>query len=265
MNPVFNYGYHALRLPAIFVNQWKSEKSLAKMQTMLLQKLVNYAYENVIYYKALFDAMALRPQDVRSITDLSKIPVLTKDIILENYPDKITSRRVDPNRCSSRMTSGSSGKKLDVLLDHKVAALYRLMQFRQLCDFGYKPWYKSVYIRYGPPVTELAIQKFGLLRRSYLPLEWPAEKQLSKILDIRPQILNAYPSVLYLLAKVITKEQASKLGLKFILSNSELLTDSIRNTVEHAFQCKVYDDYSCLEFSAIGFECRMQNLHVACR
>jgi phenylacetate-CoA ligase len=161
------------------------------------------------------------------------------------------------------MTSGSSGKKLNVLLDHKIAALYRLMQLRQLIEIGYKPWYHAVYVRYGPPVTKLAIQKFGLLRRSYLPLEWSPEKQLSKLIEIKPQILNAYPSVLYLLARIIKPDQAKKIGLKFVLSNSELLTDTARHTIEDAFHCKVYDDYSCLEFSAIGFECSRQNLHVA--
>ena len=205
----------------------------------------------------------LSPEDILTTRDLIRIPILNKDAILDNFPDKIVAKNFKSSQYSARMTSGSSGKKLNVLLDHKVAAIYRLMQLRQLIHIGYKPWYHAVYIRYGPPVTRLLIQKFGLLRRSYLPLEWSPEKQLSKLVEVKPQILNAYPSVLYLLASVIKPDQAEKIGLKFVLSNSELLTETARHTIENAFRCKVYDDYSCLEFSAIGFECRKQNLHVA--
>jgi phenylacetate-CoA ligase len=86
---------------------------------------------------------------------------------------------------------------------------------------------------------------------------------VSEILRVKPQIINAYPSVLYLLAKTIGLDQGKRLHLKLLMSNSELLTKHAREYIEDVFQCKVYDDYSCLEFSAIGFECKMQNLHVA--
>jgi phenylacetate-CoA ligase len=69
--------------------------------------------------------------------------------------------------------------------------------------------------------------------------------------------------VLYLLAKTLGRERGRRLTLKFLMSNSELLTAHAREYMEDVFGCKVYDDYSCLEFSAIAFECRMQNLHVA--
>lgn len=263
MKKIFDYSYHLLQFPIVLKNQWRTAASLEKRQSHGLRKLVAHAYANVPYYRKLFDAHGLRPQDIRDLADLKKIPTLNKDIILANYPDGMVARNIPQDHYSERMTSGSSGKKLNVLLDHKAAALYRLMQLRQLLDVGYRPWDKMVYVRYGPGVTQLALQKMGLFRRAYVPLEWPPERQLKSILKIRPQILNAYPSVLYLLAKTVTDEQAEKLRLKFILSNSELLTENARKTIEDAFRCNVYDDYSCLEFSAIGFECRMQHLHVA--
>lgn len=263
MTSIFDYSYHLAQFPAIFANQWKSGDALERMQSEKLQQLVRHSYANVLYYRRLFDAHGLAPDDIRSVRDLAAIPILNKDAILANFPGDIVAKNVSPDHYSERMTSGSSGKKLNVYLDHKAAALYRLMQLRQLIELGYKPWYKAVYIRYGLPVTTLAIQKLGLLRRSYVPLEWPPERQLDGIMKIRPDFLNAYPSVLYLLAKTVSEEQAAQLGLKFILSNSELLTPGARKTIEEAFHCGVYDDYSCLEFSAVGYECRKQHLHVA--
>lgn len=263
MRKSLEYLYHLYQLPLVFLNQWKSSKRLVALQNRSLRRVVHHAYANVSYYRKLFDSIGLNPQDMASVKDIDKLPVLTKDIILANYPNNIVATNADLRKCSPRMTSGSSGKKLEVILDHKVAALYRLMQLRQLLDIGYKPWDRVAYIRYGRPVTKVFFQKFGLFRRYYVPLEWTPERQLSEIFRIRPQIINAYPSVLYLLARTITRDEAKRLRLKFLLSNSELLTQHVREHLEEVFQCKVYDDYSCLEFSAIGFECSMQNLHIA--
>ena len=263
MRAHLDYLYHVYQWPVIYRNQWKTEKELAAMQEKALRKLVKHAYTSVPYYHELFDSLGLKPEDVNSVSDLHLVPILTKDTILANYPNRILSSDVNWSKCSPRMTSGSSGKKLEVVLDYEVAALYRLMQFRQLLDVGYKPWDKIAYIRYSPPVTSIILQKLNFFRRHYIPLEWTPEQQVSEILRVKPQIINAYPSVLYLLAKTIGLDQGKRLHLKLLMSNSELLTGHAREYIEDVFQCKVYDDYSCLEFSAIGFECKMQNLHVA--
>jgi phenylacetate-CoA ligase len=260
---MFNYGYHLYHAPAIYLDQWKNKKKLDTMQMKALKKILNHAYANVPYYKRLFDTSGIKPEDITSIKDLQVIPILTKDIILENYPQNILANNIDWRHALTRMTSGSSGKKLDIVVDHEVTHLYRLMLLRQLFGVGYKPWYKSVYIRYKPPVSKLVLQKLNFFRREYIPLEWTPERQISKIMELKPQIIDAYPSVLYLLAKAISPSQAKKLRLKFLFSNSELLTDHVREYLEKIFQCKVYDDYSCLEFSSIGFECSMQNLHIS--
>ena len=263
MKAHFSYLYHLLQWPSIRRNPWRAEGELIRLQTLALKRIVNHAYASVPYYHDIFDERGLRPHNINSLADLALLPILTKDNVRENYPGRILSNTIDWDACSPRMTSGSSGKKLEVVLDHNVASLYRLMQYRQLLDIGYRPWDTIAYIRFSPPVTNIFLQKVNLLRRVYIPLEFKPEQQLQEIFRIKPQALNAYPSVLYLLAKTVNRDEAKKLRLKFILSNSELLTDYARQVIQDVFGCKVYDDYSCLEFSAIGFECKMQNLHVA--
>ena len=257
------YLHHLLQWPTVYRNQWKTPGQLIAMQERALRKLIGHAYARVPYYRTLFDSAGIRPDSISSLDDLKSVPILTKDAVLANYPDGILMSGVNLTRCSPRMTSGSSGKKLEVVLDHNVAALYRLMQFRQLIDIGYKPWDTMAYVRYSPPVTSIALQKINLFTRCFIPLEWEPERQITEILKRKPQIINAYPSVLYLLAKTLGRDRGGSLKLKFLMSNSELLTQYARAYIEDIFQCKVYDDYSCLEFSAVAFECRMQNLHVA--
>ena len=260
---MLDWAYHILEWPKIERNQWRRPDEIRYMQEKELTKLVAHAYKNVPYYKTLFDRAGFRPPRRMNLEDLRKIPTLTKDRIIANYPDNIMAKGFNERKYSTRMTSGSSGKKLEVALDNKVAALYRLMQFRQLVGIGYKPWQTIAYVRFSPPVTNIALQKINLFRRCYIPLEWDADKQVSEIMRLKPQAINAYPSVLFLLAKSITENDARRLGLKFLLSNSELLTPHVRRYCEEKFGCEVYEDYSCLEFSAIASECEMHRLHIA--
>lgn len=258
----FRYLQHLCAWPAICRNQWMTPGELVAMQERALRRLVAHAYARVPHYRRLFDSQGLHPGNIASLDDLRKVPVLTKEMVRAGYPGDILMSGLDRSECSPRTTSGSSGNKLEVVLDHQVAVLYRLMQFRQLIDLGYRPWDRMAYVRFTPPVTSIVPQKMGLFRRYFIPLEWGPERQAEEVLRTRPRIINAYPSVLYLLAKTLGRQVGRRLKLKFLMSNSELLTAHAREYMEDVFGCKVYDDYSCLEFSAIAFECRMQNLHV---
>lgn len=260
----YNYIYHIIQLPVVLRNQWRSNETINYMQNRKLRKIVKQAYDQVTYYKELFDSLNLKPSNIQSKKDLQKIPILTKDLIRKNYPGKILAKNKDLKRCSVRKTSGSSGNILEVVLDLSVTYQYHLQQLRQLIDIGYIPTDKIAYIRYSYPATNIALQKIGLFRRDHIQLTLNPRQQIQELLRIRPNIINAYPSILYLLARNITKREAECLNLKFILSNSELLYSYMRETIEDRFNCKVYNDYSCLEFSSIGFECREQNLHIAC-
>ncbi len=257
------YLQHLYNWPVIFRNQWKTPGELVAMQERALRRLIAHAYARVPHYRRLFDSKGIRPESISSLTDLRNVPILTKEMVRAGYPGDMLVSGVDRSECSPRMTSGSSGRKLEVVLDHRVAVLYRLMQLRQLIDLGYRPWDTMAYVRFSPPVTNIMLQRMRLFRRSFIPLEWEPERQIAQILRTRPRIINAYPSVLYLLARTLGKEKGKGLNLKFLMSNSELLTAHAREYIEDVFQCRVYDDYSCLEFSAIAFECRMQSLHIA--
>ncbi|MBM3708036.1 MAG: phenylacetate--CoA ligase, partial [Actinobacteria bacterium] len=62
-----------------------SHTKLVELQNEQLQKLINYVYLHVPYYKELFDINKINPEKIRTIKDLSYIPVLTKQNLRENF------------------------------------------------------------------------------------------------------------------------------------------------------------------------------------
>jgi len=59
-------------------SQWWSREKLEEYQMQQLNKLLNHAYDNIPYYKKVFDERDLKPNDIKSIPDFKKLPLLTK-------------------------------------------------------------------------------------------------------------------------------------------------------------------------------------------
>ena len=68
-------------------NQWKSYEQLKEEQEKQLRVMINFAYKNVPYYHKLFDDLKLSPDAIKRVEDLEKLPILTKEIIKQNWDD----------------------------------------------------------------------------------------------------------------------------------------------------------------------------------
>ena len=63
-----------------------SKEEKEKIQLERLQKTVKLAYENVEFYKKRFDEIGLKPEDIKTLKDIEKIPFTTKSDLREAYP-----------------------------------------------------------------------------------------------------------------------------------------------------------------------------------
>jgi len=87
-------------------SQWWSREKLEEYQMQQLSKLLHHAYENVPYYRNIFDERGLRPENIQDFEDLKKLPYLTKENIRENIKDLIA--RNIPNANLKYVTTGVS-------------------------------------------------------------------------------------------------------------------------------------------------------------
>ncbi len=89
-------------------SQWWSKERLEEYQMQQLEKLLNHAYNNVPYYKKVFNERGLKPKDIQDFDDLKKIPYLTKEIIRNNLEDLI-ARNYPRSKLQYCTTGGSTG------------------------------------------------------------------------------------------------------------------------------------------------------------
>ena len=63
-----------------------SDDERKKLQLEKLQAIVKYAYENVPYYRKRLDEIPLKPEDIKNLKDIEKLPFTTKDDLRDAYP-----------------------------------------------------------------------------------------------------------------------------------------------------------------------------------
>ena len=79
------------------------------MQSLGLSRTVRRVYENVPFYHKKFDEMGIRPDDIRSVDDLAKLPFTYKQDLRDNYPYGLFAAPMD-EVVRIHASSGTTGK-----------------------------------------------------------------------------------------------------------------------------------------------------------
>ena len=88
-----------------------SREQILAIQNEKLRRQVRHVYDNVRYYRDLMDAKGVKPEDIRSVKDIKKLPFLSKSDLREAYPYGLLG--TDLASCVRiHSTSGTTGKRV---------------------------------------------------------------------------------------------------------------------------------------------------------
>lgn len=238
-------------------SQYWSEDEINNYQNEKLQILIKHAYQHVPYYNELFKKNKLTPDDIKNREDLPKIPLLTKEIIKKNFPNKLVADNIPKKNMILGGSSGSTGQPLQFYKTKESLSILRSANLRG--------WYWTGF-RLGDPYMKIAtmprnkIEKKiqDKLNRSYYVYSRSIDnKDINHILITikknKIKIVRGYPGSLYILANYLENNNQS-IKLDTIITTSEPLYPYLRNKIERVFQCKVFDSYGA-EGAPIIFEC----------
>ena len=246
----------AINLLKLMQTQWWSFENLKKLQEKKLRKMVKYAYENIPLYHEKFRDSKIKPEDIKKIEDLVKIPFLTKEEIRNNYPKKTVASSVDISKCWTSHTSGSTGIPLSIVYDAEAEDFEKATALRPNLNCGQKLFDKWAVITCPDHIgNKKWFQRFGLFSQEQISLFEDTKKQVSLLGKINPQILDGYSSSLYLIAKEIQASDNIKVRPKIIYGTSEMLTMKMRNVINSVFNVEMYDQFGCVEMGRTAWEC----------
>jgi phenylacetate-CoA ligase len=254
---------------------WEPDKEcmdreeLEQLQLERLQSTLNRVYAHVPFYRKKFDALGISPEEIGSLSDLSRLPFTTKEDVRGNYPYGLFAvplREVVRIHASSGTTETSSVvgyTRNDITMWSKLVA-------RILVAGGVtKDDVVQVSFRYG-----LFTGGFGLhygaerLGASVIPASsGNTARQIQIMKDFKTTALVSTPSYAMLVADTIREMgiSVSALSLKYGLFGGEPWSEKMRREIQDALGIVATDNYGLSEVIGPGVsgECIERNgLHI---
>ncbi len=246
-----------------------SRDEMLALQSRRLVDTVRRVYDHVAPYRAKMDAMGLKPEDIRSIEDLPKLPFTTKQDLRDNYPYGLFA--VPQSEVAEiHASSGTTGKQTVVGYTAKDLQTWGEISARAIVAAGGgKDDFLHISYGYGLFTGGLGLhyggQKMGA---SVIPVSTGNTKRQIQIMqDFGTTILACTPSyALYLGETIEEMGLQGKLHLKSGIFGAEPWTEGMRREIERRLGLKAHDIYGLSEIMGPGvaFECAEQDgMHVS--
>ncbi len=257
---LINYSYYLYSLYSLNKSQWLSIAEVKNIQNVKLKNLVKHAYANVVFYNKLFKKARITPNDIQTVEDIYKIPIISREELRASRLSEILSKRVNPGECIRYRTSGTTKEPLDIYLNKNEEISQGALYLRMLFANGYKCTDKLVILTHPQfiirNIKKRIFQRLGIFNVDFVSIFENPKKQLKKIIEIKADIIRGYTSCIKGIAREILEQGIKEISPSSVFCTSEFLSKEDRSFIEIAFKTKVFDYYSSSESGLIAWECK---------
>lgn len=252
---------------------WSSGRWM-EYQTAQLRDLLLHASATVPYYRRRFAESGITKEEIRRLTtaELGRLPLTDKEDIRSNLAE-LTSEAFCGKKLYSYLTSGSTGTPLAVLFSREMhqtwSAAYEarcrawagvsnsmsraMIGGRLVVPNGQA---RPPFWRYNRVERQLYMSAFHISAEN-------APAYVGALNERRPDYLVGYASSHYFLARFINELGLAVHRPKAVLTSSEKLLPEMRQEIEKAYRCEVFDAYSGVEACCLASECERHRLHTS--
>jgi len=218
-----------------FMPKIKTEEKLRAIQLEGLKWTVAHAYRGSDFYRRRFDEAGVKPEDIRSLDDLKRLPFVTAQDLQEQYPwplrsvpfDRIVRLHASSGTTGKRKVLIYTAKDIDDWADmfarcYEIAGLTREDRV-QIC-VGYGVWTAGVGFQLG-------CERFGALAIPAGPGNM--EMQMQFLEDFQPTVICSTASMGLLMAEEVQKRGLKdKINVKKVIFGAERSNDAMRETIK---------------------------------
>jgi len=241
--------------------RWKTDQ-VETYQLHRLQKICRLVYEKSDYYRQTFSTCGFKPDDLRSLDDLKRLPTLDQDVVRGHLRAMCTCS-LDSSSVEIVSTGGTGGKPMQFVLPIE----------RSVIEYAYltASW-QRIGFTLGTPLAVLrgrVVQpdRRGL-RHEYDPVlqthyyssfhmsDENMRRYLEHIATIGPCFLHVYPSSVAALARFCRRSGARPpSNIRGVISESEILYPEQRQMVEEVFGRRLFSCYGHSEKLILAAGC----------
>ena len=245
-----------------------SRDEMTALQSERLVKLVKYVYDNVEFYRNKMDAAGVKPEDIKGIEDITKLPYTTKNDLRDTYPFGLfAAPKSDIVRIHA--SSGTTGKATVVCytkndIDIWSECVARCMTMANVTKddiiqiaYGYGLFTGGLGAHYGA-------ERLGAM---VVPMSVGNSKKLTTMMiDFGATAIACTPSYLLHLSEVLRDEGLlDKIKLKCAICGAEPWTEKMRREIEEKLNITAHDIYGLSEIMGPGVACDCEHhsgLHI---
>ncbi|MSQ98349.1 MAG: phenylacetate--CoA ligase family protein [Xanthomonadales bacterium] len=251
------------RVPYLPQEKWQA------LRDARVRAMVRHAAATVPHYRDLFRTEGIDPHEIRSATDLDRLPLLDKATIWQ-APQRFLSESYNVKNALPLVTSGSAGKPLTVYHDHdsllaNIAFGEREREvLAQLCGRGVR--WREVLLLYtgstfGKVLKFYQQATFIPLRpdRLFLSLADPIEQVVEAINRFRPDVIIGYSGYLEMLFRTLAARSMQMHLPRLVVYGGEAMTEPGREFIRERFGVTLTSLYNAVESFKIGFACEVGN------
>ncbi|MGK5051224.1 phenylacetate--CoA ligase PaaK [Janthinobacterium sp. RB2P8] len=233
-----------------------SKDELQALQLERMKWTLKHAYDNVPHYRAAFDEAGVHPDDLKSLSDLSKFPFTDKKVLRENYPFGLFAV---PREQVVRIhaSSGTTGKATVVGYTQNDIDTWANVVARSIRAGGGRAG-DMVHISYGYGLftgglgAHYGAERLGC---TVIPMSGgQTEKQVQLIQDFKPTIIMVTPSYMLNIIEEFTRQglDPAESSLKVGIFGAEPWTDAMRSEIEARAGIDAVDIYGLSEVMGPG-------------
>ncbi len=234
-------------------------------QLLGLRRALEYAYEKSSFYRRLWDDAGIIPDDVRSRSDLAKIPFTEPHHLSEKPYRFLCISQAQIARPYSFVTSGTTGPQKKVFWSH--GDLERIIEFMAagIATVASTKDVVQIMLADGRPYSQADLLYQGVRKIGATPIlaamDLGAEEHWSIIESAHSTVLFGYTGRIFRLSKKLQeKRDLSATGIKAIFTAGEYLPDAMRRELQRIWHCPVHNHYGLTEMGlGVAVECEARS------
>ena len=254
---------------------WDSEietkpiNGLKELQLKRLKKLINYVYKNNKFYNTKLKEAQIKPDDIKTLKDIEKLPFLTKQDLRNYYPFGLVCTQMD-EIVEIHASSGTTGKPIVGSYTRNDVELWGEVMARSLWANGVRKndRMQNAYgygLFTGAHGFEKGAQKIGAMVITIS--SGNTQRQVTVMKDFGSTVLACTPSYSLHIAEVAEEmgfSPSKDFNLHIGAMGAESWSDEMRNNIEKRWGIKAHEHYGLTEIIGPGIvsECKEKKLHI---
>ncbi|MBF0275796.1 MAG: phenylacetate--CoA ligase family protein, partial [Nitrospinae bacterium] len=263
-------------LDDLLESQHWDKKKMQERQNANFSEALDVAFKKSPFYKELYEKNGVKREDIKDLSDIKKLPVLTKEMFRDNHERMLVPGFSEEQLCLTR-SSGSTGMRLVFRRDNKMSDYALAHQLRGKSWWDIHPGDREIKFwgtawtfeetlkgKFTAYLKYLKDRSVGVIHLSAFKVKEGDLKKVYKLLkSYRPEFLFGYGNALYMFADYIHRNHGSlgDYSPKAVIYTAEYQSKEKRSLMARSYGAPIVSEFGSVECGIHTYECREGKHH----